>query len=305
MRRILIIIPILLMLSACGTKMAIHPEPKPVESKIIRKATWEVDFRDVYFSDAKNGWIIGDKGMIIHTSDGGKNWETLNSGTDVRLNRIQFTDEKSAWVAGDGGVLLHTLDAGRNWRKQVITDGSIIGLYFLDGYRGWICGEGGVIYYTADGGKAWKFRPSGMGEPLVDIYFVNQQEGWALGQLGIVLHTTDGGNKWKTETIDPYRSFINMQFATDGKVGWAAGIGSALVSTHDGGKTWQDLKAGIENTHAINGLYFSNAKNGWIVWQHEGSGTDKHLYDISYINGIGLIAIDSKCAIVKRTIDKL
>ena len=177
MCRTLMIIPFLLILSACSSKIAIHQEPPPVEARVIRKADWEVDFRDVYFLDAKNGWIIGDKGTIIHTADGGKNWKPQNSGTDVRLNRMQIIDDKKAWIVADGGVLLHTIDGGRNWRKRVITDGSIIGLHFLDGYRGWICGEGGALYYTANGGETWKFRPSGMGEPIVDIYFINQKEG--------------------------------------------------------------------------------------------------------------------------------
>ena len=101
MRRVLMIIPILLILSACGSKMAVHREPPPVEARVIRKADWEVDFRDVYFLDEKNGWIIGDKGTIIHTTDGGKNWETQNSRTDVRLNRMQFTDEEKHLLKPD------------------------------------------------------------------------------------------------------------------------------------------------------------------------------------------------------------
>ena len=170
MGRIFIIIPILLILVACGSKTIIQHEPQPVvESKIIKKADWEADFRDVYFLDAKNGWIIGDKGTIIYTSDGGKNWENQNSGTDVRLNKIKFIDDKKAWIVGDGGVLLNTIDGGRNWRKQIIADGSLIGIFFLDGYRGWVCGEGGALYYTADGGKTWRFRASGRGEPIMDI----------------------------------------------------------------------------------------------------------------------------------------
>ena len=96
MRRALMIMPILLILSACSSKIAVHREPPPVKARVIRKADWEVDFRDVYFLDAKNGWIIGDKGTIIHTTDGGKNWEPQNSSTDVRLNRMQIIDKKNS-----------------------------------------------------------------------------------------------------------------------------------------------------------------------------------------------------------------
>ncbi len=130
-------------LSGCGLKSALfHREPPPVKSEVVREADWEMDFNDVYFVDAKNGWIIGEAGTIIHTSDGGKNWEAQDSGTDVDLNKIQFTDEKNGWIVGNKGYLLHTIDAGRNWRKQVITDGRLTGLHFPDRYRGWIAWSG-------------------------------------------------------------------------------------------------------------------------------------------------------------------
>lgn len=28
----------------------------------------------VYFTDASNGWSVGDNGTIMHTTDGGNNW---------------------------------------------------------------------------------------------------------------------------------------------------------------------------------------------------------------------------------------
>ena len=121
MCRILIAIFIGIVLSGCGLKSVFHREPSPVESEVVREADWKVDFKDVCFVDADNGWIVGNMGTIIHTDDGGKNWESQDSGTDVNLNKVQYTDEKNVWVVGDKGILLHTVDSGRNWRLQKIT----------------------------------------------------------------------------------------------------------------------------------------------------------------------------------------
>ena len=171
MRNVLVIIFIFLILSGCGVKSIFHRPPAPVESEVIKKADWEVEFRDVYFLASKNGWIIGEKGTILHTTNSGKDWKTQESGTEVRLNKMQFTDKKNGWILGDEGVLLHTIDSGRHWRKQVLMHGSLISLHFLDKHRGWVTGEGGALYHTADGGKTWKFQSSGQGEAIVGIYF--------------------------------------------------------------------------------------------------------------------------------------
>ena len=55
MRRTLIAISAILLLSGCGLKSILHREPPPVEQEIVREADWEVDFKDVYFIDADKG----------------------------------------------------------------------------------------------------------------------------------------------------------------------------------------------------------------------------------------------------------
>ena len=70
MRRVITVISIILLVSGCGLKSVFHREPPPVESEVVREADWKVDFNDVYFFDAKNGWIIGNSGTIILGSPG-------------------------------------------------------------------------------------------------------------------------------------------------------------------------------------------------------------------------------------------
>ena len=88
MRIIATAIAVLVLLSGCGMKTI--QQPAPVETEIVRKADWEVEFRDIFFLDAKHGWVIGEKGTILYTEDGGKNWDTQKSGTEARLNKMQF-----------------------------------------------------------------------------------------------------------------------------------------------------------------------------------------------------------------------
>ena len=102
MRIIATAISVLVLLSGCGVKTI--QQPAPVKAEIVRKADWEVEFRDVFFLDAKYGWVIGEKGTILYTEDGGKNWETQKSGTEARLNKMQFINKKQGWIVGNEGI---------------------------------------------------------------------------------------------------------------------------------------------------------------------------------------------------------
>ena len=45
----------------------------------------------IQFVGDGEGWACGDEGVILHTIDGGKNWERVSSGTRGSLNRFAFS----------------------------------------------------------------------------------------------------------------------------------------------------------------------------------------------------------------------
>src|SRR4051812_42535549 len=56
-----------------------QPEPAPAE--------WlpDAELTSVTFVNADRGWAAGDRGVIWHTSDGGRTWKLQNSGVTCRL----------------------------------------------------------------------------------------------------------------------------------------------------------------------------------------------------------------------------
>ena len=121
MRITTIAISLLVLLSGCGVKSV--QQPAPVKAEIVRRADWEVEFRDVFFLDAKHGWVIGEKGTILYTEDGGKKWDTQNSHTEARLNKIQFIGKKRGWVVGNEGIFLRTENGGKSGRSRLLQMG--------------------------------------------------------------------------------------------------------------------------------------------------------------------------------------
>ncbi len=73
----------------------------------------------IYFTNALNGYAVGDSGKIVKTSDGGQNWSYLQSNTLKNLTSTYFIDENIGYAVGDSGVIINTIDGGITWNQQI------------------------------------------------------------------------------------------------------------------------------------------------------------------------------------------
>jgi photosystem II stability/assembly factor-like uncharacterized protein len=55
------------------------------------------------------GFIVGDKGTLLRTTDGGAHWLAEESGTTENLNAIAPVNDTLVYVAGDAGTVLKRL----------------------------------------------------------------------------------------------------------------------------------------------------------------------------------------------------
>lgn len=108
------------------------------------------------FADENRGFIVGSKGFLIVTSDGGKTWEKRDSGTKRDLWSVRSLDADNAWAVGSDGVIIETTDGGANWKMIDLGLGKITysSLYehnlFVNVVRRevWIIKEGNVYKKT-------------------------------------------------------------------------------------------------------------------------------------------------------------
>jgi photosystem II stability/assembly factor-like uncharacterized protein len=106
--------------------------------------------RGVFFIDENTGWAVGAYGVILHTADGGRNWELQPSGTTEHLG--------AGWPL-KGAVEIAENDLGEG-------DGGGGGIYFV-GDKGWVVGQGGVIlHYPGEPTTTWSYQTSA--PPTVD-----------------------------------------------------------------------------------------------------------------------------------------
>ncbi len=109
---------------------------------------------DIVFVDSLQGWISGSQGFLTKTTDGGRTWTEMSSGTTRLLPEMYFADASHGWyVARPPGTIAATTDGGINWEFQTSpTTLNLYDVHFSDEDVGWVVGDVGTILKTTTGG---------------------------------------------------------------------------------------------------------------------------------------------------------
>ncbi len=226
------------------------------------------DLFSVHFASENEGWACGRWGTVLHTADGGKNWQRQETATDYTLSAIHFVDGLNGWAVGDGGTILHTSTGGRQWEKQESPISSYhYGIYFADPKKGWIISEETHILFTEDGGDTWQVQFADEWYKLKGISFADEKTGWAVGEFGFIYGTQDGGKSWKhqsghydynDDTGDIETGvFLFDVAAINPKTAIAVGADGIVRRTDDGGSNWETVYQSKNQTR-----FFSVAYDG-------------------------------------------
>lgn len=166
-------------------------------------------FYDVEFVDDQTGWIVGEFGKILKSTDGGKSWseqqETLVGGEFIdaldlpTFFGIDCIDASQCAAVGLNGKIASTTDGGETWSFEEVggdfTEPLFTVQLFPDG-TGWAAGVAGQVMKRENG----KWQPADLGMRvfswLRQVGFADANNGWLVGGFGLVLHTRDGGKTW-------------------------------------------------------------------------------------------------------------
>ena len=65
-----------------------------------------VDLKSVVFTDFKSGWVVGDRGTVLRTTDGGFNWRLYARGPQNTFYAAAFPNAKTGFAVGDNGMIV-------------------------------------------------------------------------------------------------------------------------------------------------------------------------------------------------------
>ena len=235
------------------------------EDDILRGDGIEGMLQDVYFTDDQNGLVVGNGGLMLKTSDGGKTWEKVE--VDMR--------PPGAGQRPGGGGGGPPAGFGRGGPAPLYN------IYFVDENVGYITGGRGTILKTEDGGKTWARkmarsdtpgrggRPGGIRANLMGIQMINETTGFIAGSENTILKTTDGGETWigsseRARVGETRNNLENILFVSP-TTGWVIGSFGTLLHTTDGGENWEKRDPGFDNN--LFGIHFLDENTGWICGQ--------------------------------------
>jgi photosystem II stability/assembly factor-like uncharacterized protein len=167
-----------------------------------QKVPTRKNLTSVSFVDAQKGWATGHDQVILHTRDGGENWELQykNIEAEVPLLSIWFQNAQHGIACGAFGTIVETKDGGQTWKSRGVDDtGDEVHLNeIFPGPNGtiFISAEMGVAYRSQDQGTSWTRL-----EPPYEGSFwggLTQSDGAILlfGMRGHIFRSPDLGESW-------------------------------------------------------------------------------------------------------------
>jgi len=159
---------------AGGSSPVIGVESAIAAPKVLARPNWEQvaldtdsTVFDIAFSprNPKRGWLVGTKGLVMETVDGGVTWEPrtfknldAEDEFNFRFETVSFYGNQG-WVIGKPSILLKTIDGGKSWARVPLSPklpGEPVLVTALGVDEAEMTTTAGAIYRTENGGRNWK-----------------------------------------------------------------------------------------------------------------------------------------------------
>lgn len=143
------------------------------------------------------GVIVGNKGLLRVTSDGGKSWRERDSKTNLELTSVSIGDDSTAVAVGANGTIIRTQNGGRTWTaisaSVPISSYRLSRVRHLTRERVVLSGYTGLVLWSTDSGLTWLGQESNTPANLESMAFIDSKIGVAAGWDGTIIRTNTGG----------------------------------------------------------------------------------------------------------------
>lgn len=243
---------------------ALNKENRP------RTSTPLDEFYGIEFSNSSTGVIVGNRGLILRTSNGGYEWtnhsyeklqrEYFNSVTSDKQNRF--------WACGSEGKIVSSTNGGVSWFEQNTGTTEVLrAIKFGDGILTCV-GEHGMVMISSDLGKKWEIKTIGTTRHLNGALALDSMNLIAVGDKGDILFSKSGGRFWVSQFSGTTEHLKSVCLVDSGKIA-VAGEGATILVTNNSGLSWKSKK--LEFDTDLLSMMFMNKDTGVVV------GTDGHI----------------------------
>ncbi len=288
----------------------------------------------IYFVDNLNGFISGDSGIILKTTNAGISWNILNTGIENNIENIFFINKNLgfalAWKIDSQPyktIILKTIDGGNVWEKKEYNEENIFfqSIHFFDSLNGFLGGFGGVIAKTIDGGRNWR-NTQVLGNcsalPISNFSFLNRDIAFATGGVfdfaGVIWNTKNSnGEEWNSFCLapEPIEKICFIDSLNIIGVGGDFEYGASVIRSTNGGDDWNYSSLNIfgipyslsmrTQNEFWSPLGFANeflySTNSGIDWNVISTPDSTSIFDVFFVDSLCGYAVGYNGIILKYT----
>lgn len=218
------------------------------------------NINSISFFDDYNGYLAGDSGLVMQTSDGGISWKKNKVDFNSNLNSTFLIDDRLFFAGSAGFVGYLNRNSKKISKIQLPTSESIFKIFFKDHSKGFVVGSNGTFFKSNDGGLTWSKGFIDKKENLFSINFSDSKNGFIVGWNGLILKSNDEGINWQPE--ENFSTYLKDVLFVNEFLGFIIG-GNGLVLRTENGDDWEEVD--LETKSGLYKIKFVNSDEGMIL----------------------------------------
>lgn len=254
-----------------------------VVSGLFAQASWTKQYTDttlqlnaVHWVGKDTGTVVGSKGSILRTTNGGVSWTRTqyNANNDTgrlpNLQSVWMSSNNTAWICGADGLIAQQTNGGIPTKSFTSTT-SILHDIMMEGTNsGWAVGGcGTVLRWT---GSNWSSVNTGIQDHLLSLAIKNSNS-IITAAFGNV--PTGGTTSWQNTLYPSAEELYKIKQV--GNTMLALGISDTIFKSTDKGNSWTKIKTPSRSMYALammNETEWLIAGKGGKVYRTTDSGTN-------------------------------
>ena len=156
-------------------------------------------FRRVRMLNNTQGWVGGDEGKILKTSNGGETWQIQTAAPYFDyITDMAVLSASKVLVCNDDGQIVSTSNGGSTFTTQTLdASGPLNAMHFPTSSVGYTCGNTGKLWKTTNGGTSFSAIPiSGVTQNLLELHFPSVNVGYVIDEFSAIRKTINGGTSF-------------------------------------------------------------------------------------------------------------
>lgn len=262
---------------AAGTTI-IAGETRPAVFRYTGEVQWDIvtlpgnantQINGIHFVGRNSGRVVGQLGYTAFSNDGGRHWQSVQSGTELGLTSVHFSDPFNGWAVGgnfETGILLVSNDGGASWESQdspaesrFIAIRTVSQSQAIAVSMGW--NQVPAVIIQTENGEDWNQVFSNNDHQLLSMAFSGDNY-WVAGADGFLIESANGNDWNRLSNNYLLGSVYDIEFV-DEYTGWFVGTGGAAFKTSSGGNRWSQVENDIPTN--ILTATFLDEREGWLT----------------------------------------